>query len=86
MVFTHNNKNDTQLEVIDGNVRFVFVGDNGEVETEVFEMEQDELFWKLGRFFDLDEAFDQVDDLTLPAQDALWNALLWLNQNNCELV
>ena len=86
MTFTHNNKDDTTLIGFDDHIRFIFEGDNGEIETEVFNMKQDELFWKLGNYFDCKEEFEQVDDLTLPAQDALWNALLWLNQNNCELV
>lgn len=85
--FTHNNVNDTTLERDGNTITLYFVNDPFTMETEIHEFpyEQDELFEKLGDYFDHCLYTDIFDELTMPAQDALWNALLWLNQNNEEV-
>ena len=90
MTFTHNNVNDTVIERDGNEIDFTFYGDTftyDDPDQLTFRMGQDELFEKLGEYFDSGNKSnsDIFDDLTLPAQDALWNALVWLNQNNVSL-
>jgi len=87
MTFTHNNVNDTTLER-DGNyIVFTFVNDGFTYDTDTFDFSysQDELLEMLGDYFDHKENADLFDDLTLPQQDALWNALLYLDKNHLEV-
>lgn len=92
MTFTHNHKNDTILERDGNDLDFTFFGntftyDDENTDRITFRMPQDELFWMLGAYFDsgYKENADIFDDLTIPAQDALWNALLYLNEHNIKL-
>ena len=89
MTFTHNNKDDTILERDGDSIDFTFFGDTFTFSDEStdrmsFRMPQSELFWKLGRYFDSGnkEYAEIFDDLTLPAQDALWNALVTLDKKH----
>lgn len=80
MTFTHNNPNDTMLERDGDVITFSFVIDPFTMETDDFEfrMTQEELMDRLRKYFDAGENRDLFDDLTLPEQDALWNALYTL--------
>ena len=90
MTFSHNNPNDTTIERDGNTLEFSFIGnmftmeENDRIE---FTIPQDDLFWMLGEYFDSgnNEHAEIFDELTLPGQDALWNALLYLNQNNITL-
>ena len=85
--FTHNFKDDTTLERDGDNIIFTFVNDGFTYMSDVYDFHytQDELFEMLGEYFDEGKHKDVFDWLTLPAMDALWNALLWLNQRNLEV-
>ena len=92
MTFTHNHKDDTILERDGKDIDFTFYGctftyDDENTDRMSFRMSQDDLFWMLGEYFDSGnkEHADIFDNLTIPAQDALWNALFYLNQNNITL-
>lgn len=87
MTFTHNHKDDTILERDGNEIDFTFFGntftyDDENTDRVTFRMSQDDLFQKLGEYFDsgYKDNADIFDDLTLPAQDALWNALFKLNE------
>lgn len=89
MTFTHNSKDDTILERDGNDIDFTFFGntftyDDENTDRMTFRMSQDELFEQLGEYFDsgYETNADLFDDLTMPAQDALWNALFWLNEHN----
>ena len=85
--FSHNNKNDTTLEKDGYTITMTFVNDPFAMDTDIieFDMNQAELFDKLTAYFDIGAFADDFDRLTLPQQDALWNALLWLDQRNLEV-
>jgi hypothetical protein len=92
MTFTHNHKDDTILERDGRDIDFTFFSDTFTYDDEStdrmsFSISQDDLFCMLGEYFDSGCKIhaDLFDDLTLPAQDALWNALLYLNQHNITL-
>ena len=85
MTFSHNSKDDTILERDGRDIDFTFFGDTFTYEAPdhmTFNMSQEDLFWKLGRYFDsgCKDYAEIFDNLTLPAQDALWNALVTLNR------
>jgi len=90
MTFTHNNRHDTTLERDGDTIIFSFIGNMFTMEENdhmEFNVPQDDLFRMLGEYFDSGnkanaEIFDQ---LTLPGQDALWNALYRLNERNITL-
>ena len=85
--FTHNNPNDTTLERDGGVITMTFVNDPFTMDSDVldFRMTQAELFEKLTAYFEAGQNQDIFDELTIPQQDALWNALLWLDQRNLEV-
>ena len=92
MTFTHNHKEDTILERDGSDIDFTFFGntftyDDENTDRKSFRIPQDDLFWKLGEYFDsgYKDNADLFDDLTLPAQDALWNALYYLNEHGITL-
>lgn len=89
MTFTHNHKDDTILERDGNEIDFTFFGntftyDDESTDRMTFRMPQEDLLWKLGQYFDsgCKDYAEIFDDLTLPAQDALWNALVTLNNRN----
>lgn len=87
MTFTHNNPNDTTLERDGNEIVFSFVNDKFTYDTDTFtfRFSQQDLFDMLADYFDKGENEDIFDALTLPQQDALWNALVFLNNNNINL-
>lgn len=90
MTFTHNHKDDTILERDGKDLDFTFFSDTFTYDDEStdrmsFRIPQAELFDMLGEYFDSGEHSEIFEDLTLPAQDALWNALCWLDRNDIEL-
>ena len=83
--FTHDNPNDTLLfRDESGNIVLTF-DLSGDVERHTFGNNQDELFDMMCDYFDEGKHTDIFDELTLNAQDALWNALYWLNERNVEV-
>ena len=90
MTFTKYHKDDTTLER-DGDVLvFSFIGDMFTMEEQDhldFYDTQDRLFWMLGEYYDTERmAYSDIfDELTPLGLEALWSALLWMNQNNIEL-
>lgn len=87
MTFTHNSKDDTVLERDGNEIVFSFINDGFTYDTDTFRfrLQQHELMEKLGDYLDAGKNADIFDDLTLPQQDALWNALLFLDKNNIDL-
>lgn len=86
--FTHNHKDDTLLERDGNTIRFTFWSDTFTYEdpdTMEFSVSQDELFRMLADYFEAGQHADLFDQLTLPGQDALWNALLWMDQRHVQL-
>lgn len=92
MTFTHNHKDDTILERDGRDIDFTFFGDTFTYDDEstdrmTFRMSQEDLLEALEAYFtsgNKDHA-DLFDDLTLPAQDALWNALVTLEKKHLYL-
>lgn len=88
LTFSHNHKDDTYLERDGDTIRYAFIGnvfipeENDQMD---FQMTQDELFIKLGEYFDNNMHTEIFDNLTIPAQDALWNALYRMNEQNVKL-
>lgn len=87
MTFTHNHKDDTILERDGKDIDFTFFGDTFTYDEEstdrmTFRMSQEDLLEALGEYFDSGnkEHAEIFDNLTLPAQDALWNALVTLEK------
>ena len=88
ITFTHNNPNDTFLEKDGDTIHYAFYGNMFTLEEQDrmdFQMSQDQLFVMLGEYFDEGKHADLFDNLTLPGQDALWNALYRLNDQNIKL-
>ena len=86
--FTHNHKDDTLLERDGNTIRFTFWSDTFTYEdpdTMELSVSQDELFRMLADYFEAGRHADLFDQLTLPGQDALWNALLWMDQRHVQL-
>lgn len=88
MTFTHNQKDDTILERDGDDIDFTFFGntftfDDESTDRKTFRMPQKELFVKLGAYIEsgYKDNADLFEDLTLPAQDALWNALVQLDRD-----
>ena len=87
MTFTHNHKDDTILERDGKDICFTFFGntftyDDESTDRMTFRMSQEELLTALDEYFGSGNKghADIFDDLTLPAQDALWNALVALEK------
>ena len=87
MTFTHNNANDTVLERDGSELVFTFINDAFTYDTDVFRLRftQRELLDKLCDYFDNGSNADIFDAMTLPQQDALWNALVFMEKNNINL-
>ena len=85
MTFTHYSVNDTTLNRIDGGYRFTFTRVNGKVETADYRGSIDTLFRKINDYFELGKHADVFDNLSIPAQDALYNVLWAMAQNNMEV-
>lgn len=90
MTFTHNHKDDTILERDGNTLVFSFIGDMFTMEENdrmEFNQTQEDLLWMLGEYFDSGNKAhaDLFDQLTLPGQDALWNALVTLNNKHIYL-
>lgn len=90
MVFTHNQPNDTILERDGADIDFTFFGstftyDDENTDRMTFRMTQEDLLQKLEDYFDAGQNADIFDNLTLPAQDALWNALVWMERKKIML-
>ena len=86
--FTHNNKDDTILDRDGDRVLFTFIGNTFTMEEQdhmEFSVPQDDLFEMLGDYFDAGKHADIFDELTIPGQDALWDALFWMNERNIKL-
>lgn len=84
MTFTHNNKDDTILERNGSTIEFTFIGNPFTYEEQdhiEFNCTQEELLFKLERYFNHHENADIFDDLTIHGQDALWNALVTLEKH-----
>ena len=86
-VFSHNHKNDTMLFTAnDGVICLLFTQDDGENELHMFDnVSQEMLFELLGEYFETGKYANMFDDLTIPAQDALWNALFRLDERHLEV-
>lgn len=87
MTFSHNNKDDTILERDGDSIDFTFFGntftcDDESTDRMTFRMPQEEILSKLADYFDHGAHADIFDNLTLPAQDALWNALVTLERHH----
>jgi len=87
MTFTHNNKDDTILERDGDAIEFTFFDNTFTYEDPdhmEFRMPQNLILWTLGRYFDSKgkEYAEVFDYLSLPAQDALWNALVTLERKH----
>lgn len=87
MTFTHNHKDDTVLERDGNEIVFIFTNDPFTCDSDTFRFRftQKELLNKIGDYFDCGMNADLFDDLTLPQQDALWNALVFMEKNNIDL-
>lgn len=87
MTFTHNNANDTVLERDGNEIVFIFTNDPFTCDSDIFRFRfaQQHLFAMLGEYFLDGKNADVFDDLTLPQQDALWNSLVFMNNNNISL-
>ena len=88
MTFTHNHKDDTIMERDGDTIQFSFYGNMFLLEEHDhmdFKCTQEELFQMLSDYFDAGQHADLFDQLTLPGQDALWNALLWLRDRKVTL-
>lgn len=87
MTFTHNSKDDTVLERDGNEIVFSFINDVFTYDTDTFRFrfQQHELMEKLGDYLDAGKNADIFDDLTLSQQDALWNALVYMNNNEISL-
>ena len=87
MTFTHNHKDDTFLERDGNEIVFIFVNDPFTCDSDTFRFRfaQHELLDMLCAYFDDGSHADIFDDLTLPQQDALNNALVFLEKNNINL-
>ena len=85
--FTHDHKDDTTLERDGNTITMTFVNDPFTMDTDVidFKYPQDELFDMICDYFDAGQHADIFDELTLNQQDALFNALYWLNERNLEV-
>jgi len=92
MTFTHNHKDDTILERDGKDIDFTFFGntftyDDENTDRMSFQMTQEDLLQKLERYFNSEnkDYAEIFDNLTLPAQDALWNALVSMERNGVTL-
>ena len=89
MTFTHNYVNDTMIERDGDSITMCFVNDPFTLDTDTYEFPytQDELWAMIQSYFDADvkNYADIFDELTLPAQDALYNALLMCDRNGVRL-
>ena len=88
MTFSHNSKDDTILERDGNDLDFTFWSDTFTYEdpdTMTFHVAQADLFKMMEEFFDTGDHADLFEGLSLPAQDALWNALLFLDKNGIVL-
>ncbi len=90
MTFTHNHRCDTILERDGADIDFTFFGntftyDDENTDRMTFRMTQDELLKKLEDYFEAGQNGDIFDYLTIPAQDALWNALVWMAERNISI-
>lgn len=90
MTFTHNHKDDTILERDGADIDFTFFGntftyDDENTDRMSFRMTQDELLKKLEDYFEAGQNADIFDNLTIPAQDALWNALVLMERKKIML-
>lgn len=87
MTFTHNHTDDTTLERDGNELVFTFINDPFTYDTDIFRFRftQRELLDKLCDYFDDGSNADLFDDLTLPQQDALNNALVFLEKNQINL-
>ena len=87
MTFTHDTVNDTTIERDGDEIVFTFVNDGFTYDTDTFrfKMSQNMLFSMIVDYFELGRNADIFDDLTLPQQDALFDALLFMDRKNIEL-
>jgi len=88
MTFTHNSKDDTIIERDGNTILFTFYGNMFLLEEQdhmEFKQTQAELLQMLSDYFNAGQNADLFDQLTMPGQDALWNALLFLDKNGISL-
>ena len=87
MTFTHNHKNDTIIERDGKEIVFIFVNDGFTYDTDSFRFPfaQGHLFHMLADYFIDRKNADVFGDLTIPQQDALWTALVYMNNNEINL-
>lgn len=85
IVYTHRKHNDTALFRDENGNICLYYNDDGVIESYTFGLFQEELFEMLGEYYDDEKHQDIFDELTIHAQDALWNGLYWLNERNLEV-
>ena len=84
MTFTHNNVNDTTLNRVSGGWRFTFTDSDHTVDVLDYMGDCKELFTKVNNFFERGEDAEVFEQLSIPAQDALYNALWAMAQDGIE--
>ena len=86
--FTLNHRDDTILERDGDTIRFTFYPDTFTYEapdTMEFNVSQDKLLHMILDYCDAGQHADLFDQLTIPGQDALLNALIWMRDRNVTL-